>query len=301
MDLDALQLFTEVYGARSFAAAAKARGLAPSSVSRRIAALEGELGARLFARSTRVVTPTEAGEAFFQRLEPALAEIAAAADAAANETREAAGRVRISASPSFAQCCLIPILPEFRERHPAIGIDLALSDARVDLTADRIDIAFRHGRLEDSGYICSKLMDVRYRLVASAAYAEKARAMDGPEDVGAHACLAMAYPDYANAWRFRRGAETVKVSLSPAVTASNATALLACVEAGMGMALLAGWLVDLAIEAGDLREMAPSWRVSGEAPEAAIWTLLPSRRFTPARVRLFADHVKAKLAAPRGE
>ena len=139
-----LQIFVEVIRQGSFAAVARDRNLDPSSVSRAIAGLEAELGVRLFQRTTRQLSPTEAGTAYFERIEPLVEEMQQANNLATDMSRQPKGTLRVTASVSFGQKCIVPLLPNFGTLYPDLTVDLLLTDAVVDLFAERIDVALRH-------------------------------------------------------------------------------------------------------------------------------------------------------------
>src|SRR5438105_4658163 len=140
MDLSALQIFVAVMRRRSFAAVARERDLDPSVVSRVIAALEEELSVRLFQRTTRRLSPTEAGMLYFARVEPLVEEIERAGILAGEAGGQPRGTLRITTSVSFGQRCIVPVIPDFAAAHPELGLDLLLSDAVIDIVAERIDL-----------------------------------------------------------------------------------------------------------------------------------------------------------------
>jgi len=135
MNMEALALFAEVMRTRSFTAIARARGIAPSSVSRIITGLEDELGIRLFQRSTRKLEPTEAGRVYFERIAPLLGELQSARHMAADLNHEPRGTLRVTAGAVFGEMYLVPLLPELARRYPSLAVELLLTDANLDLTS----------------------------------------------------------------------------------------------------------------------------------------------------------------------
>lgn len=296
MELEQLETFAAVYRAAvergaGFAAVARERNLAPSSVSRAVAGLEEALEVRLFQRTTRRLEPTAAGEAFYRRILPLLEELAAAQAEARDQARGPAGRLRVTASVSFAQICIAPRLAAFRARYPDIALELLLSDAALDLVAERIDLAVRHGPLADSSLIARRLAAVRYRVVASPEYLATAPPIRQPSDIADHPAIAFPLAGFRSAWRFRRDetADTEEVAVTPALTLSNAAAIALCARQGLGLALLADWTVREDLENGALVDVLPGYQAAGASFDSAIWLLYPSRRFLPAKVRAFAD------------
>jgi DNA-binding transcriptional LysR family regulator len=162
-----LRLFLAVAQHASFAAAAREHELDPSAVSRAVAALEKELGIRLLQRSTRRVTLTEAGVAYLNRVEPVVQELEAAAEEASALSSAPRGVLRLTASVAFGNRCLVPLLPRLRSTFPELALELLLTDANLDLGAERIDLAVRLAPSVSADVIGVKLFDTRYRVCAS--------------------------------------------------------------------------------------------------------------------------------------
>lgn len=294
MEIEQLETFAAVYRAGGFAPVARERNLAPSSISRAIAGLEEALEVRLFQRSTRKLEPTDAGEAFYRRILPLIEEFAAAQAEARDRAKGPAGRLRVTASVSYGQLCIVPRLAAFRARYPDIQLDLLLSDAALDILAERIDLAVRHGPLADSSLVASRLMPVRYRVVASPDYLAKAAPIRTPADIAEHPCIAFSFEDYRSLWRFRRASnvQPEEVAVAPALTLSNAAAIRLCARQGLGLALMADWTVRDDLASGALAEVLPDYEAAGPSFDSAIWLVLPSRRFLPAKTRAFADFLR---------
>ena len=294
MEIEQLETFAAVYRAGGFAPVARERNIAPSSISRAIAALEDALEVRLFQRSTRKLEPTDAGEAFYRRVLPLIEEFAAAQAEARDRAKGPAGRLRVTASVSYGQLCIVPRLAAFRVRYPDIQLDLLLSDAALDILAERIDLAVRHGPLADSSLVASRLMPVRYRVVASPAYLAAAAPIRTPADIAEHPCIAFSFGDYRSRWRFRRpsDAQPEEVAVTPALTLSNAAAIRLCARQGLGLALMADWTVRDDLAGGALVEVLPEYEAAGASFDSAIWLVFPSRRFLPAKTRAFADFLR---------
>lgn len=154
-----MRMFVEVARRGSFAAAARDRDVDPSSVSRAVALLEEELGVRLFQRTTRRVALTEAGEIYLARVTALVDELDFARDEARGVSTGPVGTLRLTASVAFGNTCLVPLLPEFRERYPGVKLELLLTDTVLDLVAERVDLAIRLGRRFDADFIATKLFD----------------------------------------------------------------------------------------------------------------------------------------------
>lgn len=296
MDLQTLDLFVAVARRLSFAAVAKDRGVDPSSVSRAIAELEAELGLRLFQRTTRTMALTEAGAVYLARVEPLADEIAGARDAAAQVAGRPRGLLRLTASVTFGQRRIVPLMGAFRARHPELALDCLFTDATVDLVAERIDLAIRLAPTVEGDLVASRLMDTRYRVVASPAYLAAHPPLARPADLGAHRVLLFTLRAYRSRWLFRDAAGAVEaVPIAGDITLSPAGALLDAAEAGLGPALLPDWLVDEAIAAGRLVDPFPDLRATATSFDTAAWLVYPSRAYLPGKVRAMADFLRQHL------
>ena len=296
MTLEQLHLLVEVVQHGSFAAAARERGQTPSTASRAIAALEAELGCRLLHRTTRRLSLTEAGERYLAQIRPLLVGLDDAARAATDTGLALRGTVRATVPASFALRCIVPHVDELHRRHPAIDLDLLVTDRRVDLVADRVDLGIRLGRLADPDLVARKLFPMRYHLVAAPAYLARRGAPEHPSDLVAHDCLVFPLPAVGPVWRFRDEGGLHEVTVTGPVTASNTLALRALAIDGLGLTVLPGWLVDDALATGALVDVLPGLRVTLSTFDAAAWLVLPARRYVPARVRAVADFLAEVLA-----
>ncbi len=291
MEIYQLRVFVAVADAGGFASAADALEVAPSSVTRAVAKLEDALGVRLFQRTTRSVTLTEDGIRFLDRIVPVLNEIEAAVDHIGESKAQVSGKLRVAASVSFGQKVLAPALPVFTKEYPDIRVELVLSDSVSDIVAERIDVAIRHGLLPDSSLIARRLSEVRYRLVAAPSYTKIAKKIRSPSDLSEHNCVTFPYSAFQSQWRFSKKQQLISVDIDPLVTISNAMALLTCIKAGMGLGLLADWLINEDLKTGRLVEVLPSWIATGAnfEPGASLWVVTPSRQFIPSKTKAFVD------------
>jgi DNA-binding transcriptional LysR family regulator len=297
MDVQALDLFVAVARRLSFAAVAKDRGVDASSVSRAVAELEAELGVRLFQRTTRTMALTEAGAVYLARIEPLIDEIAGARDAAAQGAGRPRGTLRLTASVTFGQRRIAPLLGAFRARHPEVTLECLFTDAALDLVSERIDLAVRLAPAVEGDVIAAKLMDTRYRVVASPAYLADHPPLARPADLAAHRVLLFTLRAYRSRWLFRDEAGAVEaVAVAGDVTLSPAGALLDAAEAGLGPALLPDWLVDEAVASGRLVDPFPRHRATATTFDTAAWLVYPSRAWLPGKVRAMADFLREQLA-----
>ena len=167
MDLDNLAIFVDVMNKGSFAAVARDRDVVPSTISRAISSLEDELGIRLLNRTTRRIKPTEAGQVYFQRVEAIVDELERAKSVTVDLGNNPSGELRLSASMTFGNLNVVPLLPEFMAAYPRLAVYLNLSDSVVDLVDEGIDVAIRLGKLRDAGLVATRLANLDYVIVTS--------------------------------------------------------------------------------------------------------------------------------------
>lgn len=296
MDTHALEVFSLVVKQGSFAAAAREQNVDPSSISRLIAALESELGVRLFQRNTRQLSLTEAGSIYFQRIEPLLEEMQHAQHAAAEVSSRIAGSLRVTASHSFGLKFVVPRLPAFARKYPDLAVDLMMTDAVLDLVAERVDLAIRLGTLSDSSMVAQVLTYTRYRVVATPAYLKEHGVPKKPADVSGHNCLLFPLAGFRSRWIFRdrKGAQS-EVPINGRLLISSAIGLHQCALAGMGIALLPGWLVQDDVRSGKLVDLFAKWEVTATDFRTAAWFVYPSRSYVPVKVRVFIEFLRSTV------
>lgn len=297
MEISTLQIFVEVMRQGSFAAVARDRNVDPSSISRTIAGLEKELGIRLLQRTTRRLSPTEAGMAYFERVEPLVEEMQQAIAIATDVSGQPRGTLRVTASVSFGQRCLVPLLPQFRQRYPDLAIELLLTDAVVDLLAERIDVAIRLGLLADSSLIAQRLLPTHYRVCASPHYLAQFGHPATPSDIAHHECLRFPLAGFRARWRFQdQAGQSEEIPVTGRVVISNALALQQCAISGLGLALLPNWLIDAELQSGALIDVFPEHQVTATEFNTAAWLVLPSRAYLPLKVQAFLDFLKTSIS-----
>jgi len=298
MELEHIRLFMQVARAGSFTTAARERGISSSSVSRAVQALEDALGTRLLHRTTRAIALTQAGELFLSLAVPALEELERAAEEVRGLEAAPSGHLRMTASVSFGNAVVAPLLPGFRERHPGITVELLLSDALVDVVGQGIDLAIRHGSLAESSLVATKLLEVEYVVVASSRYLEEHGTPADPAELSSHELLNYSLPGFRQGWRLTKGNVEQQVAVAGGVVSSNAETLRQCALNSMGIALLADWLVRGDLETARLRRIFPDWSAHGAGMRelSKISLVRPSKAFTPAKVTAFveflSDHIR---------
>jgi DNA-binding transcriptional LysR family regulator len=298
MDTALVRTFVDVMRRGSFASVARDREVDPSSISRSIAALEEQLGIRLFQRTTRRLSPTEAGMVYFDRIEPLIEEIERAHHLAADVGQRPSGVLRVTTSVSFGQECIVPLLPDFTSAHPELSLELLLSDAVIDIVAERVDVAIRLGVLADSSLVATQLLQTSYSVCASPDYIARRGLPKTPRDIEQHECLLFLLPGFRTRWIFRdKQGELTEVPVAGRVTISNAAALRQCAVAGMGLALLPQWNIGADLLSGKLVTLFANYDVTATDFKSAAWLLYPSRSYMPLKVRAFGDYLKREFRA----
>lgn len=293
MDIAALEVFLSVARHGGFAVAAKERGVDPSSVSRTIAALEADLGLRLFQRTTRRLALTEAGSLYRSRIEPLIEEMRLAAAEAANVAGTPTGTLRLTASVALGLTRITPLLPAFRAAYPALKIDCLFTDANLDLVGERIDLAVRLAPAIEGDLIAVKLMSTRYRVVASPSYLAAAPPLGTPSDLHRHRCLLLAIPAFRARWLFRSAAADVEeVLVDGDIVISTPLGVREAALAGLGPALLPDWLIDMDIAHSRLVDVLPDHAATATTFDTGAWAIYPSRAFLPNKVRVAIDLLK---------
>ena len=275
----------------NFARAAREAGCTPSVLSRRIAALEARVGGRVFLRSTRHVSLTPLGESLlshYARLEAAVEAVNAEL---LGQKAEPGGLIRLHLPTTYGRRCVAPLLPDLLARYPRLRIDATFDDGYVDLVTSRTDIALRIGVPIDSGLAATRLRPIRRFLVAAPRYLATAPALEHPEDLKHHRCLAFHGLRSGDLWTFLRQRERLAVRVNPVLRANNADALLDAAIAGSGVALLSDFVADDAISRGKLVEVMTRWPVI--QPEVQLLWMAGAER-TP-RVRATIDFLRERL------
>lgn len=299
LNLNDLQLFVRVVDSGGFAAASRALGVPKSTLSKRVAALEAALAARLIQRTSRVFVMTEIGQAFYRHAAAMLIEAQAAEDVVKGRLAEPTGLVRITASVTTAQLVLAPLLPELAFLHPKLQVMLHATDRFVDLVQEGFDIGIRdHSRpLPDSEMVQRRVGFEPFHLVASPAYLARHGTPLHPQDLSTHDGLILSPTTAARTWTFTNAGLAIDVRPVARFFADEPWTLLKAAEAGVGTGCLPKGLCAKSIEAGALVRLLPDWDCSG----ATTTTLLIShRRGQLPSVRATVDFLAAGIARYRG-
>lgn len=284
----ALRTFVRTAHSGSLSRAARELGLSQPSVSRILSRLEREIGAALLIRTTRSVTLTEAGADYLSRIEPVLS-ILAEAEHAARGNGELRGTLRIALSASFGVREVVPRLPSFLERHPALRIDLDVSDARQDLIADGDDVALRIGPMSALSALRRKLAEAPLLLLASPAYLRRWGRPQAPSDLANHAVIIG--PGPSGAWEFAKEGRRVSVRVEGRVrTASNEGATAAAV-AGLGFTRTSLWGCRAELERGALIQVLDDWAMD----PVELHAIYPLGRAPSPAARAFTQYLGSQL------
>lgn len=290
--LATMRSFVAVAREGSFTAAARRLGVSTKLVSKHVQDLEAELRTQLLRRTTRSVSLTDVGGAYLERCRPILDQIDEL-DALVQEKQERlAGPIRVTAPTAFGGTELADALAPFLRRHPDVEIELRLSDTRVALVEEGVDLAVRIGALRDSTLVARKLSDMPLVLCAAPDYlAAEGRPLT-PQALATHRCLIDENVAEARHWRFRRGDETVVVEVSGPLRANAPSALMRLAQRGLGIARLPAYVADRALAEGRLERLAPDWRTL----DFGLYALYPPNRHLTARVRALIDHLATRFA-----
>jgi len=290
-----LKAFCTVAACGGFSPAARRLGLVTSSVARLVDALEGRLGAVLLNRSTRSVTLTDAGRTYYEEALRILERLDAADEAAADG---AAGVLRVAAPVTFSTLYVAPILPALRARHPRLTLDLRLDDAPANLVDEAIDVAIRIGSLDPQSNLVARPLAAHERvLCASPAYLATHGTPETPTALAAHDCLQFAFGAGRGTWRLQaEGGDIEDVDVRGVVHANNAEVLRQAALGGLGIAMLARWLVQRDLRAGTLVQVLPGYRVNPGPMDVGLYALYPASRRNSTKIRAFVDLLADHLA-----
>jgi len=280
-DLIDVLSFVRVVETGSFARAAERMGLSKPVLSRRVARLEDQLGARLLTRTARGAQPTDIGQSYYSRAANILTELEAAQEVVAEAVTQIAGPIRLTGPLSFGVQYLAPALAEFMREHPRIELDVEFDDRTVDLAGGGYDLAVRIGKLADSSLIARRIAPVRKVLVGSPEYLSRHGRPLRPADLADHQILFYA----SEQWRFRVGARWETIRLSPILRSNNGEMLRAAAQAGQGLCALPSFIASPAIADGSLEVLLRDFPLE----EGALHAVMPPGRATTARVRALVD------------
>lgn len=286
-----MEIFARVVTAGSMSAAGREMGLSPAVVSKRLRRLEDRLGTRLLQRTTRQISLTEAGQGFYERVVAILASIEEAETYVSRRSAMARGTLRVSAPTSFGRMHIAPHLSAFLKANPDLAINLELSDEFVDIVGGGFDLAIRIAELTDSSLVARRLAPIHRVLCATPGYLHVHGTPRSIQDLSNHVCLAAANQD---PWKLEGPDGPIAVRASGPIQTNSSEVIREAVINGVGIALRSTWDIGAELRAGKLQVVLPQYRASRHVGVHAVY---PSRRFLPAKVRVFIDYL-AQLYGP---
>jgi DNA-binding transcriptional LysR family regulator len=287
-----ISTFVEVVARGSLSAAARAEGIAPAMIGRRLDALEARLGVKLLQRTTRKLVLTDEGTAFLEDCQRILGELEEAEAAVSERSARASGELLVSAPAGFGRQHVAPLLPSFLAEHREVGVDLNLSDRVVDVVGEGIDVAIRIAPLSDSKLVGVKLADNRRVVVAAPAYLKRFGTPRDLSDLVQHNCLAISSEGSQRGWTFSDGGRIVTIKVGGNMACNDGAVLHDWALAGRGLAWRSMWEVGAEIEAGSLVPVLEAHA----APGNDIYAVFAQRRHLPLRIRLFVDFLRRAYA-----
>jgi len=296
LEANDLLLFAKVVEEGSFSRAADRLGLPKSTLSRRITALETELGERLLLRTTRKLSLTDFGHGVLEHAQQMTAEVEAAAALAQQRQVEPSGRLRVSMPNDFANIVLAPMLARFVEKYQAISLEIDLSPRRVDLVGENFDLAIRMGELPDDASLAARRLAVfSGGLYASPAYLARKGTLPEPEALMEHDVLRLLLRSGdPMSWILSRGEERWEGTPPGRATANSPDLLIRLACAGAGIAVVPDHYAQAYVDRGELVRVLADWCT----PSTSAWAVFPGRRLMPARTRVFLDMLTAEFADP---
>jgi DNA-binding transcriptional LysR family regulator len=290
--LQELSVFVRAAETGSFSKTAREFGLSQPSVSRMVASLEDRLGIKLLLRTTRRVTPTDAGAVFLERARRVLGDLDEAAHAARG-VESLHGVLRVVMPGAFGTREVIPRLPDFLARHARLKVDLIVSDRTDDLVAEGADMALRLGRPVDSGFGARLLASAPRLVIAAPAYLAQRGTPETLADLSQHDCIVGPGFSGRSGWSFKHAGAVTAVVVAGQVQVASAEGVMACVKAGLGVAVVSRWMCRAEVDAGDVRQILSDY----ELDSVDVHALYPAGPRPSPKVRAFSDYLAAQLGA----
>ena len=287
--LPLLRSFVRVVETGSFSAVAREANTSQPTISRQMAALEAHLGCLLVQRTTRRLTLTEDGRAFYEQARRALEAVAEAETAVGRRKGHPTGTLRLAVAEVMGRLHILPRLPRFLDRYPEVSVDLVLSDGFTDLIEEGIDLALRVGELSDQGIVARRIGLTRRIVVATPGYLDRHGVPATPEQLRGHRCIVYARLASGASWRFAGG---LSVPITGRLRVNSTEAVRAAVLQGLGIGMVPAWhFVGDEIESGRLRVLLDAW----EPEPQPIHLVYPTRRHVAPKLRAMADYLAAEF------
>jgi len=289
--LAAMEVFVRVVDSGSFSAAARQIRIGQPAISKTVSQLEHQLGVSLLVRSSRGLSPTEAGQNYYERAKRCIEEANEAELAARGAGAGLSGRLRFSAAVTFARLHIIPRLPWFLAKHPDLKVEAILDDRNVDLVGEGIDVALRMGVLTDSTMTARRIGQSRRVVLGTPAYFEKAGEPSTPTELAHHSAVIYAQSGGGTTWTFHKGRNEETVTLKDSLHITAAEGVRAAVFADLGLCVASQWMFQPDLDNGRVTEVMRNWTL----PNLDLWAAFPTGRRASAKARVFASFVEDQL------
>lgn len=294
MDLNQISVFIKVVQEESFSAAAKALGMPNSTVSAKVSALEADLGVTLIQRTTRRLNITPAGKAFFEKCLHGLEEIQGAKEELAALQSEPRGLLRITAPVELGQALLPAVVMEYQKKFPEVQVEMILTDRRVELLAENVDLAIRAGVLKDSTLIAKKLGEIFFAPFASPKYLKAQGRPEHPRDLRKHRCIQFT-PIGFESWRLKSPQGSLDIPVNGNLIVNDLQVVRSMVVDGMGIALLPNYFCKQEMEQGKIERVLSSWK----SELVPVHFVYPAQKFATPKltqfVKLGAERLSARI------
>lgn len=284
-DLNSIRIFVTVAQFESITRAGRSLGMPPSTVSRRLSELEAELGVSLLKRTTRRISLTAQGRDYFSQCQEPLNLLQEAERVLTQAQKKPEGLLRITVPVIFGREPFLDFMSAFQKDHPAIRLDLFITNVFVDLIAENFDVAIRFGELQDSSIVAKRLgRSVRY-VVATPEYLKGCPLPTDPSDLKGHDCVMLNARDKETDWDLVCGRKKVSVRVSGSISSRDFDSVSGFVRRGHGIGLLPSTYCDEPIARGKLVRLLPQWA----SPPVSLFAVYPSRKFLPLRLAVFLE------------
>lgn len=295
-----IQAFIRVVETGSFSAAAR-QGSSISSVARQVKSLEERLGVRLLNRSTRSLSLTEPGKVFYERVSDIVRRLSDAREETKSFETGVKGVLRVSLRVTTGTTIIVPALPAFLARFPDLSVDISLTDERLDLVANNIDVAVWMGSLPDSDLVARRLCASQRIVCGSPAYFQRRQVPRKPADLRHHNCILFAARSYGNVWGFTKGQHHEEVEVHGNLRSSNGLVLLSAALADVGVVVVHEWMVRAHIAQGHLLRVLDDYTVNPTTAEADLFAVYRGRVGLPRKVRAFVDFLAELFDEPTAD
>ena len=287
-ELGRIQTFIKVVNAGSFSAAARDSS-SVSSIARQIKSLEDELGVRLLNRNTRSLSLSEPGRLFYDRARKLSSDLSDAKSEASSFQQSVKGTLRISLRVSAGTTVIVPALPSFLSQYPDLDLDVTLSDERLDMVTNNLDLAVWMGHLPNSEIVGRRLSPAQRIVCGAPSYFKRRGRPKTPSDLQQHSCLLFSAPNYGSKWQFEHEDQFEEIEVAGRLRSGNVLVLLSAARSGLGLIMVHEWMVRRRIAAGQFERVLENYNVKPISSDADLHVVYPSSRGMSMKVRVFVD------------